>query len=183
MASEPTAEPKPGMRWEACPDCPQDRGGPCHCWAVYGSCGWRQVPAVPESDFTPRPWTPAADYYIANGIDIRDVIEAFGLNYNRGAVVKYMARAGRKPGNDALLDLLKAREHINREIARLEATPSESPGVERLLKPGFERAPPMNAAALITCPDCGTFHREGERHGCAQRPLRSSIRHAGWSCG
>ena len=47
------------------------------------------------------------------------MIEAFGLNYNRGAVVKYMARAGRKPGNDALLDLLKAREHVNREIARL----------------------------------------------------------------
>lgn len=70
-------------------------------------------------DFSPRPWSPTADYYIAEGIDIRDVIEAFGLNYNRGAVVKYMARAGRKPGNGALLDLLKAREHVNREIARL----------------------------------------------------------------
>jgi hypothetical protein len=71
------------------------------------------------ADFAPRPWHPTAEYYIAEGHDIRDVIEAFELNYNRGAVVKYMARAGRKPGNDPLLDLLKAREHINREIARL----------------------------------------------------------------
>lgn len=70
-------------------------------------------------DFAPRPWQPNADYYMAQGYDIRDVIEAFELNFNRGAVVKYMARAGRKPGNDALLDLLKAREHLNREIARL----------------------------------------------------------------
>lgn len=71
-------------------------------------------------DLAPRPWKPTAEYYQAQGIDIRDVIEAFGLNYNRGAVMKYMARAGRKPGNDALLDLKKAREHINREIACLE---------------------------------------------------------------
>lgn len=71
-------------------------------------------------DFAPRAWSATAEYYIAEGVDIRDVIEAFGLNYNRGAVVKYLARAGRKPGNGALLDLLKAREHLNREIARLE---------------------------------------------------------------
>ena len=79
-----------------------------------------RVLTVPESDFMPRPWLPTAEYYVSDGVDIRDVIEAFGLNYNRGAVVKYMARAGRKPGNAALLDMLKAREHINREIARLE---------------------------------------------------------------
>lgn len=72
------------------------------------------------SDFVPRPWLPTAEYYIAQGHDIRDVIDAFELNYNRGAVVKYMARAGRKPGNGELLDLLKAREHTNREIARLQ---------------------------------------------------------------
>lgn len=76
---------------------------------------------VSGGDFAPRPWVPRAEYYIAAGprgdVDIRDAIEAFGLDYNRGAVMKYVARAGRKPGNGALLDLLKAREHINREIA------------------------------------------------------------------
>lgn len=76
-----------------------------------------------RGDFAPESWSPTADYYIAEEIDIRDVIEAFELNYNRGAVVKYMARAGRKPGNDALLDCLKAREHIEREIARLKLLP------------------------------------------------------------
>lgn len=72
-----------------------------------------------RGDFAPESWSPTADYYIADGHDIRDAIEAFELNYNRGAVVKYMARAGRKPGNGALLDCLKAKEHIDREIACL----------------------------------------------------------------
>lgn len=72
------------------------------------------------SDFAPRPWTDNPDYYIAGGLDIRAVIEAFRLNFNRGAAMKYLARAGRKPGNDPLMDMLKAREHINREIAFLE---------------------------------------------------------------
>lgn len=73
-----------------------------------------------ESDFNPRPWLPVAEYYIAGKFDIRDVIQAFQLNFNRGAVVKYMIRAGKKPGNKDLMDLYKAREHLNREIEFLE---------------------------------------------------------------
>lgn len=103
-----------------CPDHPHaagvdERGRYCG----EPGCSWRAAPLTSAGDFAPRPWLPTAPYYIAGGIDIRDVIEAFGLNYNRGAIVKYIARAGRKPGNDALLDLQKAREHINREIAHL----------------------------------------------------------------
>lgn len=73
-----------------------------------------------RGDLHPEQWQPTAPYYLCAGYDIRSIIEAFELNYNRGAVIKYALRAGRKPGNSVLLDLYKAREHLNREIACLE---------------------------------------------------------------
>ena len=58
------------------------------------------------------------DYYIKNGIEVFDVVEAFGLNFNLGNVVKYVCRAGKK--DDCIVsDLRKARDYIDREIARL----------------------------------------------------------------
>ena len=53
-------------------------------------------------------------------IDAMDVIDALGFNFNMGCVVKYVVRHGRKPGEPALKDLKKARDCLNREIARLE---------------------------------------------------------------
>lgn len=49
------------------------------------------------------------------------VIEAWGLGFSLGNVLKYLARAGRKPGVPALDDLRKARDYLDREIARLRA--------------------------------------------------------------
>jgi hypothetical protein len=47
------------------------------------------------------------------------VIEAWGLGFHIGNVVKYLSRAGRK---GALVeDLKKARWYLDREIARLES--------------------------------------------------------------
>lgn len=48
-----------------------------------------------------------------------DIIEALGMNFNLGCVVKYVCRAGRK--GPALDDLRKARNCLDREIRRLEA--------------------------------------------------------------
>lgn len=48
------------------------------------------------------------------------VIEAWGLGFCLGNAVKYVARAGRKPGAEAVEDLRKARWYLDREIARLE---------------------------------------------------------------
>jgi hypothetical protein len=42
------------------------------------------------------------------------------LNFCRGNVVKYVCRAGRKPGADELEDLRKGLWYLQREIARLE---------------------------------------------------------------
>lgn len=55
------------------------------------------------------------NYYIRNGIEIFDVIEAFDLNFNLGNVVKYVCRAGKKD-ECIISDLLKARDYIDREI-------------------------------------------------------------------
>lgn len=47
------------------------------------------------------------------------VIEAWGLGFHIGNVVKYLSRAGKK---GALVeDLKKARWYLDREIARLES--------------------------------------------------------------
>ena len=47
------------------------------------------------------------------------VIEAWGLGFHIGNVVKYLARAGRKGA--AVEDLKKARWYLDREITRMES--------------------------------------------------------------
>lgn len=49
-----------------------------------------------------------------------NVIEAHGLNFARGNVVKYLLRAGKKDGVPEIVDLKKAAWCLNREIERLE---------------------------------------------------------------
>jgi len=57
-------------------------------------------------------------HYTVGGIETIDFIEAKGLSYHLGQVIKYVSRAGKK--GDALQDLQKARWYLNREIARVE---------------------------------------------------------------
>ncbi len=49
-----------------------------------------------------------------------EAIEGWGLTFSVGNAVKYIARAGRKPGESVLDDLRKARWYLDREITRLE---------------------------------------------------------------
>jgi len=55
-------------------------------------------------------------HYKVGGLETIDFIEAKGLGYNLGNVVKYITRAAHK-GN-ASEDLAKARWYLNREIAK-----------------------------------------------------------------
>lgn len=48
------------------------------------------------------------------------VIRAWGLGFCLGNVLKYLARAGRKPGVSALGDLKKAATYLALEIEALE---------------------------------------------------------------
>jgi hypothetical protein len=57
-------------------------------------------------------------HYKVGGVETIDFIEAKGLGYNLGNVVKYITRAGHK--NDLVEDLKKARWYLNREISKLD---------------------------------------------------------------
>jgi len=59
-------------------------------------------------------------HYKSNGIESIDVIEAFGLGFHLGNVVKYVLRSGRK-SIDSVEDLKKARWYLDRAIAKLES--------------------------------------------------------------
>lgn len=48
----------------------------------------------------------------------KDVIRDWGLNFNLGSAVKYLARAGRK--DDIVQDLSKAKEYIDFEIEAIQ---------------------------------------------------------------
>lgn len=52
--------------------------------------------------------------------DVTDVIQATGLSFCLGNVLKYIVRAGRKPGEGALKDLKKAKEYLLREMIEVE---------------------------------------------------------------
>ena len=69
---------------------------------------------------------PAADlvnhppHYKHGGVETIDFIEAKGLGYHLGNVVKYISRAGLKGTNTGLEDLKKARWYLDRAIEKNE---------------------------------------------------------------
>ena len=60
------------------------------------------------------------DHYQADGMEAIDVIEAYDLNFSLGSAIKYILRAGKKPGEDSQEDLKKAVWYIQREIEHTE---------------------------------------------------------------
>lgn len=68
-------------------------------------------------------------YKSPNGIEVIDIIEAFGLGFHDGNVVKYLLRWRQKGG---LQDLHKARWYLDRFIER-EAR-------EKLIRAGAEKS-------------------------------------------
>lgn len=55
----------------------------------------------------------------------RKVIEEGNLNFYLGNAVKYVIRAGKKPGNSALQDLEKAQTYLGYEIERIKTEEKE----------------------------------------------------------
>ena len=60
-------------------------------------------------------------HYNTSDIEVWDAIIAWDLDFLLGNVVKYVARAGRKPGESAVNDLLKARQYLDKEIDAIKA--------------------------------------------------------------
>ena len=58
----------------------------------------------------------------ANPFEAIKVIEAWGLGFCLGNVVRYLCRAGKKAGEPDVRDLRKALWYLQREIDRREAT-------------------------------------------------------------
>lgn len=58
-------------------------------------------------------------HYTFGGIEVIDAIEAWGLGFHLGNVVKYVARSAHK--GSELQDLKKARWYLERAIKRMEA--------------------------------------------------------------
>ena len=58
-------------------------------------------------------------HYEATGdYDVIDIIQDYKLNFNRGNVVKYILRCGKK--DDEIQELNKAKDYIEREIQYLK---------------------------------------------------------------
>lgn len=78
---------------------------------VYGpQCG----DGLPKGEAVDHP-----AHYAGGGIEVIDVIEAWGLNFLAGNAVKYIGRYMRK--GSPLEDLKKARWYLDRLISQLEA--------------------------------------------------------------
>lgn len=58
------------------------------------------------------------DYYggAADPYEVRKVVAKWGLGFNLGNALKYIARAGKKPGSSAIEDLKKAMTYLGFEI-------------------------------------------------------------------
>jgi len=52
--------------------------------------------------------------------DVIDICTDYNLNFNRGNILKYVVRAGKK--DDELQDLRKALDYLQREIEHIELT-------------------------------------------------------------
>jgi len=57
-------------------------------------------------------------YQTGKDYDIIDVCKDYSLNFNKGNILKYIARAGKK--DNELQDLRKALDYLQREITYLE---------------------------------------------------------------
>jgi len=71
-------------------------------------------------------------HYNVGSTEVIDAIEAWELNFSRGSVVKYVARAGHKSKDHEIEDLQKALWYIAREIKRVreENTSGQLPLLE-----------------------------------------------------
>ena len=56
--------------------------------------------------------------YYNQGIETIDFIDSYRLNFSLGNAIKYIVRAGHKPGEEAVEALSKAVWYLEHEIAR-----------------------------------------------------------------
>ena len=58
-------------------------------------------------------------HYVTNtSLDVIDVCKMYELNFNKGNVIKYVCRSGKK--QNEINDILKAIEYLERELKYLQ---------------------------------------------------------------
>lgn len=67
-------------------------------------------------DVDPNTYDPPPSHYAGQGMDPWAVVDAFGLDFYAGNVLKYLLRAGKKDIAPRLDDLKKARNYLNKLI-------------------------------------------------------------------
>ena len=79
-----------------------------------------------------------------NPYEIVKIIDALGLDFQLGNTLKYIARAGKKDPSKHIEDLLKGKEYIDLEIAKIkaeEAVVAPTP-IEEDVREAFDWTPP-----------------------------------------
>lgn len=102
-----------------CKDC--DNKKDCMGYATGASgCYYPNLTTAPiaPKENTDEISNPA--HYTQGKYQPKDVIRDWKLNFNLGAAVKYIQRAGKKPDNPTLKDLRKAKQFLEFEIEALE---------------------------------------------------------------
>jgi hypothetical protein len=59
-------------------------------------------------------------HYKPGTYEVINVIEAYELGFHLGNTIKYVLRAGNKPGEPSIDDLKKARWYLDRKIEQIE---------------------------------------------------------------
>lgn len=87
-----------------------------------------EPPALPDPTppSKPSPLDPSrpgnvGQYDMSSPFEPIKIIEHYNLNFSLGNVIKYVLRAGKKPGVADIEDLAKARQYLDFEIARRQA--------------------------------------------------------------
>lgn len=109
-------EYKPGAHLYGSDNCRCEQSGPELTWNNSPDCPLHspqeKPPAAPSYD------PPPEHYRGDGGLDPWRYIEAHGLDYWAGNVIKYVTRAGRKEIATVEEDLIKARNFLNYMIER-----------------------------------------------------------------
>lgn len=104
-----------------------------------------------------------AHYAEGRKFEPKDVIRDWGLNFNLGSAVKYVARAGRK--DDVVQDLKKAQEFIQFEIDAIEAERAKEVKPKAPNHLGYNSPTPNGGCSnCMECKDCVDAYTQVSPH-------------------
>ena len=114
-------------------------------------------------------------HYNTGSIEVWDAIEDWGLDFFLGNVIKYTARAGKKKGESAVEDLLKATLGFVKGIA--EAHDKAEGKLKDVCPTCGKKRESFHEDNLLGCPDCWKAFAPDIRERLAS--TQYGVKHAG----